>query len=191
MPNKPACKTQTVKRRNKASPASEEANPLVAQHGATQRPHAADATPPKSRRDPRRGADQRHEARRRRKGARGNTAERLPRLAHLRRSPQQEFGRSSNAIHDDSHKTQCRPSTPRVQTPKCPGRPPTQRSHERRGHKLLRLRQQPYSQPTPRPHADQPRRKRQPPETARTRYVADRLRPHLRRVESGPAPWTS
>ena len=75
MPNKPACKTQTVRRLNKVSPASEEANPPVAQHGATQRPRAADATPPKGRRDPRRGADQRHEARRRRKGARDNTAD--------------------------------------------------------------------------------------------------------------------
>jgi len=62
-PNKPAYKTQTVRRRNKASPASEEANPPAAQHGATQRHRAADATPPKGRRDPRRGADQRHEAR--------------------------------------------------------------------------------------------------------------------------------
>jgi|GEM_PF-4765454 len=86
-PNKPAYKTQTVRRRNKASPASEEANPPVAQHGATQRPRSADATPPKGRRDPRRGANQRHEARRQRKGARGHTAERLPRLTHLRRSP--------------------------------------------------------------------------------------------------------
>jgi len=87
MPNKPACKTQTVRRRSKASPVSEEANPPVAQHGATQRPRVADATPPKGSRDPRRGADQRHEARRRRKGAGDNTAERLPRLAYLRRSP--------------------------------------------------------------------------------------------------------
>jgi hypothetical protein len=89
MPNKPAYKTQTVRRRNKVSSASEEANPPVARHGATQRPRAADATPPKGHRDPRRGADQRHEARRQRKGARDNTAD-LDWHTYVE-APQQEF----------------------------------------------------------------------------------------------------